>query len=78
MDTTPNKCPDCNGELERVELVDAVYRGMLVHGSEHISMLYAPLDSSEGVSAGVKDSKGMVVTFRCVSCCRIFFYGFPR
>ncbi|MCA9176098.1 MAG: hypothetical protein KDB14_16545 [Planctomycetales bacterium] len=67
-------CPDCEGRLEPVMIIDATDRGM-GGGVGHVELSYAPSNSVASSITQTITSAGQVKAMMCVECGRILLYG---
>lgn len=71
------ECPDCEGDLQNIKLIDATDRSM-GGGVGHVELQYAARGSVASHYSGTITSDGIVKGKLCTSCGRIFLYGDKR
>ena len=75
MDWSETKsCPDCQGELQNINIIDATDRGM-GGGVGHVEMAYAVPSSTASNLTRTIPKEGIVKGKICKDCSRIFLYG---
>ena len=67
-------CPDCNGELQQVMLIDATDQGM-GGGLGHVELSYAAPNSIASAMTRTIRSAGKVKAKMCCDCGRILLFG---
>jgi hypothetical protein len=66
------KCPDCEGPLTPIRLIDKAYRPM------HGKMEYAAGDAKPGMWLGRYPIEGQIEGRLCGECGRILLYAKPK
>lgn len=67
-------CPDCEGRMEPVKLIDATDRTM-GGGAGHVELSYAASQARASQFTQSITSSGVVKARMCVACGRIILYG---
>lgn len=68
------ECPDCQGVLDPIRLIDATDRAM-GGGVSHVEMTYAAQTAQQTALTGTLPSSGTVKAKLCEGCGRIFLYA---
>lgn len=77
------QCPDCQGTLDSIRLIDATDRAMGA-GVGHVDLAFAAPNAQTSSMTGTMPTAGVVKAKLCSSCGRIFLYatstagGLPR
>ena len=77
MEKPRSNCPDCEGRLQPIKLIDATNRfaGRGELGTQHIELSYAAPDATPSFFLDRIPRLGVVKGFICPSCGRILLYG---
>ena len=67
-------CPDCEGRMEQVKLIDATDRSM-GGGAGHVELSYAASQAVGSQFTQSIPSSGTVKARMCVNCGRMILYG---
>lgn len=70
-------CPDCQGSMQPIKLIDATHPGWDSKGVQHVGLSYAAPDATKSHFVGRIESLGVVKGFICPDCGRIVLYGEP-
>lgn len=73
--TNDISCPDCQGELYAIKLLDATDSTRTGEGVSHVEMAYAAPESSASFFTRSVAKSGVVKAKLCNQCGRIFLYG---
>lgn len=68
------ECPDCQGPLQVIKIIDATGRAM-ESGISHVELAYASPASAQSSLSGTIPVAGHVRAKLCTSCSRIYLYG---
>ena len=68
-------CPDCDGALEPIRLIDATTGSWDGEGAAHIELSFAASDATRSFFSGKIPRLGVVKGFICTVCGRILLYG---
>jgi len=69
-----NECPDCQGILDPIRLIDATDRAM-GGGVSHVELSFAAQSAQRSSLTGTLPSSGIVKAKLCAECGRIFLYA---
>ena len=75
MESPFSKCPECDGSLQPIKLIDATSKMGDQEGRQHVELSYAAPDARPSVFAGKISRLGVVKAGICPSCGRILLYG---
>jgi hypothetical protein len=68
-------CPDCNGTLHGIKLLDATDSSRAGEGTGHVEMAYAAPEASASFFTRSVAKSGTVKAKLCNECGRIFLYA---
>ncbi len=69
-----SSCPDCQGALDSIKIVDATDRAM-GSGVGHVELAYAAPNAQQSAMTASIPTSGIVKAKLCSSCGRIFLYA---
>ena len=72
---TTDKCPDCDGDLYAIKLLDATESTRSGEGMSHVDLSYAAPEASASFFTRSVAKSGFVKAKLCNQCGRIFLYG---
>jgi hypothetical protein len=68
-------CPDCNGEMAGITILDATDPGLRREASIYLPLRYAVEPPKEGLFSVKYRAAGQVTAKMCSDCGRIVLYG---
>ena len=68
-------CPDCEGVLQPIKVLDATHPNWDGEGEQHIELSFAAPDATRSFFSSKIPRLGVVKGFICPGCGRILFYG---
>ena len=68
-------CPDCQGQLVNIKLLDATDASRSGEGVGHVELTYAAPDASASFFTRTVTKSGVVKAKLCNQCGRIFLYA---
>ena len=71
-------CPDCEGSLVAIKLLDETIRGGMIGFRHHGPLAFALETTERKAYLGQFETGGVVKGFLCSDCSRMFFYGDVR
>ncbi len=70
-----DKCPDCNGELEKGCMIDHTYGAVIVQRYAKAEMPETPQKLVVGIHETDFNDIRRVITYRCTKCNKLFQYA---
>ncbi|MCB9873480.1 MAG: hypothetical protein H6821_04805 [Planctomycetaceae bacterium] len=68
-------CPDCQGQMHPIKLLDATHPGLHLTGARHVETTYAAVDAPPSLFTGTIPKAGTVKARICQECGRIILHG---
>jgi hypothetical protein len=72
------KCPDCDGELQPINILDATLPGYHQEGSQQVELSYSSPDAKPSFFMYDIKREGKVKAKMCPNCGRILLYAHPN
>jgi hypothetical protein len=69
-----HNCPDCQGQLQSIRIVDATERAM-GSGVAHVELAYASMSATQSDLTATIPISGVVRGKLCTQCGRIYLYA---
>jgi len=69
------RCPDCDGQLEPITLLDATTK--VRRGHAHVLLAYGPARTTRKGPLDSLEQSGVIFGMRCQDCGRVLLYGEP-
>ena len=76
MNTNDKKCPDCDGSMKAIKIVDRLLEGLVI--TKNNELAYTVPEAKRSFWTGVLPIEGRIIAYMCEVCGRVLLYGQPN